>query len=57
MSKNVSNRAVAGTATPPVAGWVGRPGMGAGAGALQAPQQGGPLGEYLTDAVQRTVLF
>ncbi|MBP6776453.1 MAG: DUF3141 domain-containing protein, partial [Piscinibacter sp.] len=31
--------------------------MGAGAGALQAPQQGGPLGEYLTDAVQRTVLF
>ena len=57
MSKNVSNRAVAGTATPPVAGWVGWPGIGAGAGALKAPQQGGPLGEYLTDAVQRTVLF
>lgn len=57
MSRNESEHAVAGSGTPPAAGWFGWPGMGTATGSFGALQQGGPLGEYLTDAVQRTVLF
>ena len=57
MSRNESKHAVAGTGTPSAPGWFGWPGMGTATGSVDALPQGGSLVEYLTDAMQRSVLF
>jgi len=57
MSKNQSNPAVAKAGTPTAAESFAWPGMGASASGIDALQPWGPLGEYMTDAMQRTILF
>ncbi len=57
MSKNQNSQAVAETPVPAAAGLFSWPGTGAGASSGDALQAWGPLAEYMTDAMQRTVLF